>query len=95
MNKYLLKLYVTGNTPISQRAIAKLYQICESKLPGQYELQIIDILENPQIAEEQKILVTPTLIKEVPPPIQRIIGDMSNTKTVLLGLNISPKKTRS
>ncbi|MDJ0842730.1 circadian clock KaiB family protein [Crocosphaera sp.] len=88
MNKYLLKLYITGNTINSQRAIANLFRICHQELNDQYTVEIIDVLEQPQTAEQEKILVTPTLIKQLPPPLQRIIGDMSNTQKVLLGLDL-------
>ncbi|BAZ20348.1 putative circadian clock protein [Kalymmatonema gypsitolerans NIES-4073] len=87
-DKYLLKLYVTGATDRSQRAISNLIQLCELHLRNRHEIVIIDVLEQPQIAEAEKILVTPTLIKEFPLPKVRIIGDLSDTKTVLLGLNI-------
>jgi circadian clock protein KaiB len=90
MNEYLLKLYITGHTPQSERAIANLQQICEEQLQGEYELVIIDLLEQPHIAEEAKILVTPTLIKELPLPIRRVIGELSDTKRVLLGLALHP-----
>jgi circadian clock protein KaiB len=92
MKKYLLKLYITGNSPKSQRAITNLLILCESELADQYQVEIIDVLEQPQIAEDEKILVTPTLIKQLPPPLQRIIGDMSNTDTVLLGLDLVSKE---
>jgi circadian clock protein KaiB len=92
MKKYLLKLYITGNSPKSQRAITNLLILCESELADQYQVEIIDVLEQPQIAEDEKILVTPTLIKQLPPPLQRIIGDMSNTDTVLLGLDLISKE---
>ena len=90
MNRVLLKLYVTGQTPKSERAIANLRRICEGELEGQYELVIIDVLERPQLAEDEKILATPTLTKELPPPLRRIIGDLSDTDKVLLGLDIQP-----
>lgn len=90
-NKYLLKLYIAGNTPRAQRAIGNLLRICEEELAEKYEVEIIDVLEQPQLAEDDKILVTPTLIKQLPPPLQRIIGDMSNTETVLLGLDLLSK----
>ncbi|MCX8027689.1 MAG: circadian clock protein KaiB [Thermodesulfovibrionales bacterium] len=90
MSKYLLKLYVTGRTPRSERAISNLKRICEEELQGQYEMVIIDVLERPQLAEEEKILATPTLIKQLPPPLRRIIGDLSDTEKVLLGLDILP-----
>lgn len=86
--KYILKLYITGDSPRSQRAIANLMRICAQELKNQYELKIIDVLEQPDVAENDKIMVTPTLIKQLPPPLQRIIGDMSKTDQVLLGLDI-------
>jgi len=86
--KYLLKLYITGDSPRSQRAIANLMRICNRELGEQYELKIIDVLEQPDIAESDKIMVTPTLVKQLPPPLQRIIGDMSKTDEVLLGLDL-------
>jgi circadian clock protein KaiB len=94
MRKYLLKLYITGNSSRSQRAIANLFRICHEELADQYKVEIIDVLEEPQMAENEKILVTPTLIKQLPPPLQRIIGDMSNTDNVLLGLDIVPKQRK-
>ncbi len=90
MNKFKLRLYVTGKTPKSERAISNLKEICERDLKGLYELQIIDVLERPQLAENEKILATPTLVKDLPPPLKRIIGDLSNSEKVLLGLDLSP-----
>ncbi len=85
---YILKLYITGSSPRSERAIANIMQLCERELAGSYELSIIDVLEQPQLAESEKILVTPTLIKEVPPPGQRIIGDLSDVDILIKGLDI-------
>jgi circadian clock protein KaiB len=90
MNKFLLRLYITGQTPKSERAIANLRCICEKELNGWYELVVIDVLERPQLAEDEKILATPTLIKELPPPLRRVIGDLSDTEKVLLGLDMQP-----
>lgn len=90
MGKFKLRLYITGKTPKSERAIANLREICERDLKGLYELQIIDVLENPQLAENEKILATPTLIKDLPPPLRRIIGDLSNSEKVLIGLDLMP-----
>ena len=90
MSKYVLKLYVTGHTAASVRAAANLRRICEEELGGPYELKVIDILERPQLAEDEKILATPTLIKELPLPLRRIIGDLSNKEQVLLGLDYYP-----
>jgi circadian clock protein KaiB len=88
MNKYLLKLFITGQTIRSGRAITNLRRILEKELGTEYELIIIDVLEQPQDAEHEKILATPTLIKEFPPPVRRIIGDLSDTKRVLQGLEL-------
>lgn len=88
MNKFVLKLYVTGDTSRAERAIANLRSICDKELHGQYELIVVDVLENPQLAEQEKIMVTPTLIRELPPPRRRIIGDMTDTARVILGLNL-------
>jgi circadian clock protein KaiB len=92
MNKYLLRLYITGNSVRSQQAIANIYRICREELNNQYTVEIIDVLEQPHRAEQEKIMVTPTLIKQLPPPLQRIIGDMSNTQRVLFGLDILPNE---
>lgn len=90
MTGYILKLYVTGDTPRAQRAIATLKRLCEEELGGQYEMIVIDVLERPQLAEDERILATPTLIKQLPPPLRRIIGDLSDTEKVLLGLDLVP-----
>jgi circadian clock protein KaiB len=87
---YVLRLYVTGQTPRTEKAIANLRRICRDDLHGRYELQIIDVLEHPQLAEDEKILATPTLIKRLPPPLRRVIGDLSDTDKVLLGLDVWP-----
>ncbi len=88
MQEFRLTLFITGQTPRSEHAIANLRRICEKELANQYELTIIDVLEQPHLAEESKILATPTLVKELPPPLRRIIGDLSNTSKVLLGLDL-------
>jgi circadian clock protein KaiB len=90
LSKYILRLYVTGKTPRAERAIANLRRICDEELSDQYELQIIDVLEHPQLAEDEKILATPTLIKRLPPPLRRVIGDLSDKEKVLLGLDLGP-----
>ena len=91
VSDYMLKLYVTGQSPRTEKAIANLRRICEEDLHGRYELQIIDVLENPQLAEDAKILATPTLIKRLPPPLRRVIGDLSDKEKVLLGLDVWPE----
>ena len=85
---YLLKLYVTGMTPRSQRAIENIKAICEEHLNGRYDLEVIDIYQHPGLAEGEQILATPTLIKYLPEPLRRIVGDLSHTDRVLLGLDL-------
>ena len=89
MTKKVLKLYVTGRTSRSEKAIVNIQLICKQELSDQYDLIVIDVLEHPQLAEDEKILATPTLIKELPPPLRRIIGDLSDVEKVLLGLDLS------
>lgn len=86
--KYVLKLYVTGQTPNSVRAIENLKKVLEKDLKGIYELNIIDVQKNPQLAEDEKILATPTLSRVLPLPVRRIIGDLSEKDKVLLGLDL-------
>lgn len=85
---FLLKLFVTGQTPRTERAIVNLRRICDAHLGNLYQLHVIDVLEQPQLAEDEKILATPTLIKELPPPARRIVGDLSDTDAVLRGLDL-------
>jgi circadian clock protein KaiB len=85
---YILKLYVAGNTPNSMRALKTLRNILETEFRGVYALKVIDVLKNPQLAEEEKILATPTLAKILPPPVRRIIGDLSDRERVLIGLDL-------
>ena len=88
-SKFLLKLYIAGRDSRAQSAIQNLQRICNEELRGQYELQVIDVLERPDEAEEAKILATPTLIKQLPPPLRRVIGDLSDKEKLLLGLEIN------
>lgn len=90
MRKYILRLYITGRTTHSDTAIGNLRRICEQDLQAEYELEVIDVLERPQLAEDEKILATPTLVRELPPPIRRIVGDLSDREKVLLGLDVRP-----
>jgi circadian clock protein KaiB len=85
---YVLKLYVAGNTPNSVRALTILKNILEQEFKGVYALKVIDVLKNPQLAEEDKILATPTLAKILPPPVRKIIGDLSDREKVLIGLDL-------
>ena len=89
---YVLTLYITGQTPGSQRAIRHIKKICEEELKGRYELKIIDIYQQPGMAKKKGIIVTPTLIKKLPPPIRRLVGDMSDRERVLVGLNLSKRE---
>jgi len=86
--KYKLKLYVTGQTPNSLRALTNLKELLADELREMYEMEVIDVLKNPQLAEDEKILATPTLAKVLPRPVKRIIGDLSDKEKVLLGLDI-------
>ena len=89
-DKFVLKLYVTGTSPRTRQAIENLQRICEQDLHGRYQLDIIDVLEHPQAAEDDRILATPTLIKRLPPPLRRVIGDLSDKEKVLFGLEVRP-----
>lgn len=86
-----LRLYVAGQTPNSVRAFANLRRICEEHLKGKYNIEVIDLLESPQLAAGDQILAVPTLVRKLPEPLKKIIGDLSNTERVLVGLNIRPK----
>ena len=88
MKKFKLRLYITGRTPQSQRALANLRAICEADLKGVYEIEVIDVLEHPTLAENEKILATPTLVKRLPEPVRKIIGDLSDRDKVQLGLDL-------
>ena len=88
----VLRLYVAGQTPNSVRAIANLKKICEENLQGRhYELEVIDLYQQPQLAQGEQIIAVPTLIRKLPPPMHRIIGDLSNTERVLVGLDLREK----
>jgi circadian clock protein KaiB len=89
-SQYLLKLYVTGTSSRAELAVTNLRRICEDELKGHYELQVIDVMAQPQLAEDEKILATPTLIKHLPLPLRRVIGDLSDREKVLLGLDVLP-----
>jgi circadian clock protein KaiB len=89
---YVLRLYVTGMTPRSIRALANVKEICEEHLKGRYHLQVIDIYQQPTLAKGDQIIAVPTLIKKLPPPLRRIIGDLSDRERVLIGLDLRPKE---
>jgi len=88
MTKYQLQLFVTDETITTKQAVTNIQRICGELLADRYELTIIDVLQNPQAAEDAKILATPTLVKVSPPPTRRIVGDLSNTEKVLIALDL-------
>jgi circadian clock protein KaiB len=89
--KWNLRLYVAGQTPKSIVALANLKRICDEHMNGQYKIEIIDLMENPQLAQRDQIVAIPTLVRELPSPLKRIIGDLSNTDRVLVGLDVVPQ----
>jgi len=91
IDSWNMRLYVAGQTPKSLRALTNLKQICEEYLAGKYHIEIIDLLENPQLASSDQILAIPTLIRNLPEPMRKIIGDLSNFERVLVGLDLRPR----
>jgi circadian clock protein KaiB len=85
-----LRLYVAGQTPKSVRAFANLKRICEEHLAGQFEIEVIDLIENPRLAKDDQIVAIPTLVRKLPEPIRKIIGDLSDTERTLVGLQLRP-----
>ncbi len=90
--KYVLRLYITGMTPKSTKAIQNVKKICEEHLKDRCDLEVIDIYQQPTLAKGEQIIAAPTLIKKVPLPLRKFIGDMANTERILLGLDLRPKK---
>jgi circadian clock protein KaiB len=88
---YVLKLYITGMTPNSQRAVENVKNICEEYLKGRYELEIIDIYQQPSLAQKEQLIAAPTLVKSLPSPLRKLIGDMSNKEKILVGLNLKER----
>ncbi|MDB6056654.1 MAG: circadian clock KaiB domain protein [Verrucomicrobiales bacterium] len=88
--KYCLRLYVTGTTPRSVRAITNIKRICETHLKGNYTLEVVDIYQQPVLAKGEQIIAAPTLIKQLPLPLRRFIGDMTDSNRILLGLDLRP-----
>jgi circadian clock protein KaiB len=88
---WLLRLYIAGQTPKSLTAVSNLHRICEEHLEGQYEVEVIDLLKTPQLAEGDKIVAIPTLVRALPQPIRKIIGDLSDTEKALVGLQLKAK----
>ncbi|CAL75370.1 MULTISPECIES: circadian clock KaiB family protein [unclassified Bradyrhizobium] len=87
---YNLRLYVAGQTPKSVAALANLKKLCETHLPGRYTIEVIDLMKDPALAQRDQIVAIPTLIRQLPEPLKRIIGDLSNAEKVLVGLDIAP-----
>jgi circadian clock protein KaiB len=90
--RFELRLYVAGMTPRSARAIANIKEICEEHLEGHYDLRVIDLYQEPVLAKGEQIIAVPTLIKKLPPPLRRLIGDLSDRDQVLIGLDLKPKR---
>ncbi len=86
-----LRLYIAGTTPRAIRALANLQRLCEAHLAGQYQIEVIDLLEKPQLAKGDQIFAVPTLVRKLPVPVRKIIGDLSNTEKVLVGLDLRPR----
>ncbi len=91
-DKWILRLYVAGHTSKSTTAFTNLKKICETELKGKYTIEVIDLLENPQLSREHQILAIPTLVRKLPVPVRKIIGDLSDTEKVLVGLDIKERK---
>jgi circadian clock protein KaiB len=89
---YVLRLFITGTTSRSSKAIANLRRVCEERLHGKYDLEVVDIYQHPAAAQQYQILAAPTLVKMLPLPLRRIIGDLANEERVLAGLDLSPKE---
>jgi len=90
MSEYVLRLFINGNSAHSARATASLKSICEHELHGRYRLEIIDIIDDPGAANDARIIATPTLMKMLPPPLRRVIGDLSDKQQVLFALDVAP-----
>ncbi len=88
-----LRLYVAGQTPRSLTALENLRKLCEEHLAGKYRIEVVDLLVNPQLSRDDQILAVPTLVRKLPPPLRKIIGDLSNSERVLVGLQLRPGKS--
>lgn len=88
--EWVLRLYIAGQSPKSLSAISNLHKICEEHLAGKYDVEVIDLLEKPQLAEGDKIIAVPTLVRKLPAPLRKIIGDLSDTEKALVGLQLKP-----
>ncbi len=90
--RYVLRLYLAGTTPQSTRALINIKEICEEHLKGRYELEVVDVYQQPSLAKNEQIICVPTLVKSLPLPLRRLIGDLSNREQVLLGLDVRPRR---
>ena len=88
--RWTLRLYIAGETPRSIAALSNLQKICDDHLPGKYSIEVVDLLKNPELAAGDQILAVPTLVRMLPPPLKKIIGDLSNSERVLVGLDLQP-----
>jgi circadian clock protein KaiB len=88
--RYMLRLYVAGQTPKSIAAIANLKRVCETHVPGKYEIEVVDLLKNPALAKADQVVAIPTLVRRLPPPLRRVIGDLSKVDRVLVALDVQP-----
>ena len=89
--KWELRLYTAGQTPKSVAALANLKRVCEEHLAGNYSIEVIDLMKNPRLAKEDEIIAIPTLVRKIPSPLRKIIGDLSNTERALVGLQLRPR----
>lgn len=92
VKEWQLRIYVAGETEKSRKAIENLKKVCEEHLPGKYEIEVVDLMKNPQLAAKDQIFAVPTIIRKLPEPLKKLIGDMSMSEKVLVGLDIKPKK---
>jgi circadian clock protein KaiB len=89
--KWRLRLYVAGRSPKCTAALENLKRFCEERMPGQYEIEVVDLLENPRLAKDDQIVAIPTLVRKLPEPLRRIIGDLSNAERMLVGLDLKSR----
>ncbi len=89
---FILRLYIAGQTPNSVTAITNLKKLCEDKLKGKYRIEVVDLLEKPQLAKGDQIIAIPTLVRRLPPPVKKIIGNLSKTESVIVGLDLQPAR---
>jgi circadian clock protein KaiB len=90
-DRWRLKLYIAGRSPKCVAALDNLERFCEERMPGRYEIEVVDLLENPRLAKDDQIVAIPTLVRKLPEPLRKIIGDLSNTERMLVGLDLKPR----